>query len=101
MTNIAIPCIVSCPDPTHTGEGSGDFCWLCLVSSPDPTHYAEKTFEGFLVVLNQQARDLHVRMRIDILSECTETSLLCMSVSTLSTVNGQLSRISFRSGQEW
>ena len=53
-----------------------------------------------LVVLNQQARDLHVRMRyacIDILSECTETSLLCMS--TLSTVNGQLSRISFDQGR--
>ena len=51
-----------------------------LVSVPDPTHYAEK---GLLVVLNQQARDLHVRMRyacIDILSECTETSLLYMSV---------------------
>ena len=52
----------------------------------------------FLVVLIQQARDLHVRMRfacIDILSECTETSLLCLcSVSTLSTGSGQLSRIS-------
>ena len=52
-------------------------------------------------MLNQQARDLHVRMRyacIDILSECTESSLLCMSMY-LSTVNGQLTP--FRSGQEW
>ena len=52
-------------------------------------------------MLIQQARDLHVRMRfacIDILSECTETLLLCMvclcGVSALSTVDGQLSRIS-------
>ena len=48
-------------DPTHLrGKGSGDI-------------------RIFLVVLNQQARDLHVRMRYAILSECTETSLLCMS----------------------
>ena len=62
--------VVSCPGGVWARD---------RVSSPDPTHYGEMTLEGF-----QQARDLHVRMRlyacIDILSECTETSLLCMSV---------------------
>ena len=51
----------------------------------------------FLVVLIQQRCDLHcVRICIDILRERTEPRFcLCLcSVSTLSTVNGQMSRIS-------
>ena len=76
-----------------------------LVSSPDPTHYARKglvTFEGFLGcahphVLIQQARDLHVRIHIDIHRECMQGTFVYVCVASLFSVlliNCQRSQIS-------
>ena len=85
-TRPPLPIQLAIPDVSRAAYHVRKFVQaFCLLdSSPDPTHYAEKGMvTDFLVVLNQQARDRHVRMRyacIDILSECTEISLWCMSV---------------------